>query len=903
LDLLGLVPAECTTVSIQAALQRQLDRVGAHPESDTPEADEVRLALHAAAAQLLDPQIRRLIVEQRGENLFHVEQPTTGAISGEFAGVRQQEPEPIRQSSSHSIPLPGVGRGDYQSGREPDPNAPVKKAVLVGGIVVGVFVLVMVGLILLSSPNRPVPAPAIVGSVTSAPKGIELPSSAVPSSETVALPSGNEAVFKPSAAVRSEFVDGALVVRDLRAASTKAKADPVAGLVDFRKAVARLAEWWPRYDVGIRRAADDAVLEFLYVVSEKPEASGAITELGRRAALPPIEAGQLSPEAVWPAAWATGALTRLSVERGIPRALAAGVAQALNDALGAGRSAGTLSFEGGAEAALRRMPVRLVAPSGPEQSERGSGAPRTSEEGIKRWADAVALVVGEQMEVERLLVDGLEQILLNGPEPDADRAAFEAIEVLATRIRWRAGGPARERVLEWFNDPRVSGADLRVLTSILAGKSNAEGVDATMQLSVTATPDDRALLRAQYANAWGLTKTEQRDKALERWRTVARGGYIQPGGDDDLAKAAKLVVAVRINHAARRLWLGDVTECGRLLADVESLPQTLRDIGVPSSVPPSPIPGPGPGAPIPRPPGIGFRPAGGGKTAQPNAPPIPPLGDGPWAEQYLRAERNIPVRLQRLIDAESLQMPLSRVDAAVLAEAACFASPGQVRAAAQRVVAKFADDPAIVQSMLDELPVAPKVQSVADAMARVAKAPLPKIGDPEWELAARRALVGRLLGMLAGQGPQAGIDQACALIGESYIAMAGVDSGPPDEAAPERCLRGAGQLFKLWRMEAERLPPPEQAPATLDRIERRRRSRQQIALGPVQAFAGEEVSVAEMLAYMACAERPTRAPRALAIMEDMARERRGAEHVFDQMAATERAITRLWMLRFGEVGQ
>jgi hypothetical protein len=164
-------------------------------------------------------------------------------------------------------------------------------------------------------------------------------------------------------------------------------------------------------------------------------------------------------------------------------------------------------------------------------------------------------------------------------------------------------------------------------------------------------------------------------------------------------------------------------------------------------------------------------------------------------------------------------------------------------------------------------------------------------------------LVDRLLGLLAGQGPQAGIDQAAALIAESYINMAGAESGPQDESAADRCVRGAGGLFKLWRLDADRLPPPEKAPLTLDQIDRRRRSRQQIAGGPVQAFAGEEVSVAEMLSYIVCAERPVQAARAQVIIDDMAVERRAATHIFEQMTATERAITRLWMLRFGEVGQ
>jgi hypothetical protein len=267
---------------------------------------------------------------------------------------------------------------------------------------------------------------------------------------------------------------------------------------------------------------------------------------------------------------------------------------------------------------------------------------------------------------------------------------------------------------------------------------------------------------------------------------------------------------------------------------------------------------------------------------------------------YLKAERNIPVRLHRLSEAEGLAIPLARGDAAVLVEAALFASPASVRQAAQRVVMRFGDDPSIVEACLDELPLAPRVQSVSDTLAKVAKMTLPKVGDPEWEIAARRALVDRALGLLAGQGPQAGIDQGCSIVAEAYVNMAGAEPGPSDESAADRCVRGAGQLFRLWRLEADRLPPPEKPPLSLEQIERRRRSREQIASGPMQVFAGEQASVAELFAYVVCAERPVQAAKAAGIMDDMARERRGADHVLEQMRVTEKAIARLWSLRLGE---
>ena len=59
LDLLDLSADALTDAGIVTALDRRLATLASHVECDTPEADEVRLAMHAAAAQLLDPHVRR----------------------------------------------------------------------------------------------------------------------------------------------------------------------------------------------------------------------------------------------------------------------------------------------------------------------------------------------------------------------------------------------------------------------------------------------------------------------------------------------------------------------------------------------------------------------------------------------------------------------------------------------------------------------------------------------------------------------------------------------------------------------------------------------------------------------------------------------------------------------------
>ncbi|MGP1345704.1 MAG: hypothetical protein ACTS3F_03435 [Phycisphaerales bacterium] len=56
--LLGVETDRCDAASIDAALRRRLAAIDAHPQRNTPEADELRAALHSAAAHLHHPAIR-----------------------------------------------------------------------------------------------------------------------------------------------------------------------------------------------------------------------------------------------------------------------------------------------------------------------------------------------------------------------------------------------------------------------------------------------------------------------------------------------------------------------------------------------------------------------------------------------------------------------------------------------------------------------------------------------------------------------------------------------------------------------------------------------------------------------------------------------------------------------------
>lgn len=889
--LLGIDPRQCTQAIVEAALQRQLDRLSAHPEGDTPEADEVRLALHAAAAQLLDPRVRdhlaerwRPEAERRGAN------PVAPAAPGKPAQSSQRKATVVGPRSPRDL------REEFGSRHRDDHLAKY----IVGGAVVAVALIGMViaAILVLASPPAP-PAPPVApggaGTVAGgAGSGAAAPGTVSPADDVALAPpdyseaaasaapidaSGQAGATDPNArrASRNAFVDPRKTLKELRDATAAVRTDPAAAVTRLEPVLAQLADWWASYEPGVRRACDDAVVEALYALAPSPElqeqlhamiARGALRmSTDRNDALRP----RLHADDVWPAAWSVGMLTRLTRERDLPTRLAAESIAALDSALGRGRPTLDSTFESGAAVALRHLPVLLLTDARARTSGRHDAAgPDGSTAAIRRWLEACPAIATDENGQERVLCDGLEHILLNAREPEEDLGVFEAITAVAERIKWRQGGPARGRLLDWFRDPRVSESDLRVLTAAIAGKSGAEGVDQTMILSVNPQPDDRSRLRARYASAWSI-EGAGRERASQHWLDAARATLEAAPSKNPVDQLKDAAAIARLNEAARLLWRGEGNAAESLLREAE----TVQGIG---------------------------------PLIVPQAPPVAVLtfsltgrgADGTWAERYFAAERNIPVRLQLLDELEQGGRPIGTVDAAILVQEAVIGSPIQVRYAAARLAGQLADEAAVVAAALDELPLAPKTRSTADMMERVARQTLPSITDPDWELITRRALVERLLGMLAGGSTEATMEHYATLIADSYLRAAGQEPGRGAGAAADGAHRGAELLWAAVRAEAEAVAPVTAAPIPLDQIDRRRLGRMTLASGPVQAFAAEQVSIAEASAYVAAGERPTAAKRIDAVISRMQAARRAASHVFEQIIATERAILELWLLRFAQ---
>ncbi len=976
--LLALAPEDCADETILAALERRLERLNGHPEADTPEADEVRLALHAAAAQLLDPAVRRhLIARWTGRPapappapapaprvappppsrvpsrapaellLEHEAVLTLGLFGGwnkrslrrllclahargltsealvatlRSLGTRKRPPSPpVRATSTrpptaripsppsappaptsppllgaivevtrppaiappvpgeaprsplvHPPPAPPSAPYSHQSNAAEDPGRRALRNVLltIGAAFASLTLLTLLALVLSSGRRAGAPTPTPADGGRGAQAGIQ---DAQPAPSDAASRPSPGPVRPTAPAPASTEVALLSIPRELAATPDALRVDPAGALERFTQLVLALSNEWGRLRRDQLVASHAAVVEFVYRAGASSETlQGAIAAVGQgaerlgesaRPGGPPLEASS-----IWPGVWSLGMLVRLGRERDLPASARFDLDARVSAVLGHARASSDPSFEWGAAAALLLIPRLITPPPPARENARAADGPERWE----RWAQAAeALAQADAALKARLLLAGLETVLVAGAEPTESRDVFESVAMIVGLLGWRPGDDARRWLLRAFDDRRLTSADLAAVTSALATRSAAPGVDITMVLSAGASARVRADLRDRYARVWALDSPAGQTTLAAEWSEAARAAIERSrAATDSVDRLGAAVVLARLNEAATLRWRGQTSESSALVADLAAPIDRLLELRAPT----------------------------GGAGA-------PPVGDGAWAERYYGARRAAPLRID-LLDRRSAQGGvLGPIDAEAIAAEACLGSPQEVVARARQLVAQFADSPAMAGALLELLPRLPLRPSSSALVETVARVHLPSIRDPDWPAAARRALVERLLELIAAQSDLAVIDHLARELAVSYRAMA-VDLALTPAERQEReqpaAHASAGAIVDRWRAASETLLPGSSAPGALDEITRRRAGRLAIAHGAVAAFAAEQITLAEMMAHTVAGEQPGRAERVRLVMTQLAEDRRRAAHVFEQIGAAERAITQLWLARFQE---
>jgi hypothetical protein len=974
--LLGLEAGVTDERSIAAALDARLGAVNRHPLGGIPEADEVRLALHTAAAQLMHPQVRANLLNAhraqgttpanaaskqaeppQAESQGSEEHDATEidpvlmaiAINGGvnerslrrimmISGTQGQSPEAITEDiqrrlvayshrntgsarttatgeSDGSRPASGGAtvtrppartkpsrnsHGGHAEGHDlaidrGDPGARAIKTIVVTALVVIASAsAVMVGIMLLL--NQPSTQTAGGGSTADSGASTSRPEELFPSA------GGSNLTEKPTpepeketTAAAPEADDPRSIAHRLRGYGTKVVELPEETRAALVRDVRVLSTRWMELPADEQGAAQDAIVEFLYRAPAFEIAESGVNTVLEASSLQGWNARRISAEL-----WRAGMTLRLAREKDLPAA----IRQVINErGAGAIRSDETLSFARGVQGRLATLPLEMVAPSDASGRHIPPSPAQAKEiaEAWTAWRNACKLFyASDAASLDRVLITGLETILADGPEQASDYGLADPVREIVLALSWRKDSIARPWLVASFSSTELSSADLELVTRTLASGSAAEGVNGQMILPPAADELTRLELRNAYAQAWGLSDPERRDELLEAWKTAAAAqqdaAQVDSSSDENfIGSLAGAVTKARLNLAATMIWAGLIEEPASMIQDPSSLAGGILS-RVNSSATPQ-------------------RLDDGGT-------------DGSWGVQYMIAEQRVPDRLRLLTELVRANRPLGQADAEIVVAEAFRGSPEVVRTAARDVIERWSQTAPVLFAILEESYRIPKTRANSLMIGSITLGRLPSIRDPQWYVAVRRAIVDRLLEVLASQGPDRAIDMlalelqrtctsrarptdAVLETGATTSASQPAAGDQTTTAAPPKPLvrdrRRAGPVDELqpiveleaqWRRAAGALLPTGREPITPEQIDRRLSARLALGNGPVDEFAAHHLAVVELMAFVVSLEQPTRAERVREILDELAAARRSAVHIFQQVEAAERAMLDLWRIRF-----
>jgi hypothetical protein len=929
--LLGLAPEDCTQELIIVQLQRQLKRLLAHPDAATHAADEVRLALHAAAAQLLEGVARDSRQASDAASQPPLAPPSfsgsrasasPGGLSpGQLAmeqdiiatiaqyggwnsqcmhrlgllahsrGVSQEEflgaIDAFRRTPASHQAGAGESFTSANQGASPEPPAigvpeevdPTPRVILAGTIAI-VLVLALLGgaiyLIASLTGARSTPVTGVVAGA-SAPEGgppgdgPSRPSQLFPSlGPGQAVDSGEAAPPTPGAAI-----DVASLIREMRSAIELTSSDrPAAharflGLIDAAKAT------WIRATPDQITAIQDAVVEYVYRTRGASD-EGRATLLACVAGVREVPGSGLTAEQIRAAAFSAGLVARLSRERELPVEISNLLSTLVRDDFFRALSVGDASFRGGATSACVELARRLTPDAAVTPSNSGTT------ESWQAWLECVQALGLEGSARNRLVLQALDATMRDGPEPSRSKPAFDSITALASSFTWLAKEESRGRLLRWFDDSGVSSPDLHALTLAIAAKGLAVGVDSSMVLSAGAGDAERSGLRDRFKEAWGDSTLPSRALASQQLIQAAQSALGQGPAPDPSQRLVSAVWYSRLSEAAEAVWLGVSPPPTQEAPRLSSITPATQSSGsfVYASV---------------------------------------EVSNSSWAVQYLAARSRIPERLQLLSTYIPSTDGMLAIEASILVSEAIRGSPYEVRRAAASIVRAQAAAPAFVNAFLDQCSTMPLTRENSALASSVSRGGMVSLRSPSFRVVLRRSLVERLLELLSGTEDLALVDALSAHLTESYQRRAKravdalgrdpnvaadaeeeeVEAEPDDSRTPALppLERSATTMRLAMDDEARRHLPSGRELATLDEIRHDRSSRLRAAAGRPQQFAAEQASLVDLMAYMVVAESPSQVAAVAEVLQEYSSARRNATHITQQVESGERAMLRLWLLR------
>jgi hypothetical protein len=576
------------------------------------------------------------------------------------------------------------------------------------------------------------------------------------------------------------------------------------------------------------------------------------------------------PFGVWGGAWAAGMLAEVAARPSSPDSVAAQAIDRLESmvprrALLKGR--GTSVFEGAAGAWLDRAASFLAVPS----TDATAFANRW-----ERWFDAQA-AVRKGPALEAAYIDAMGAVLGGSLAIAEAGSGSDLLGRLLGGVDWTERSAdqrrARDAMTIWFTDRNLAASRLWVLTSMLDLSYEAAWFVPEFVSDPNADAETRSKQLERIMAAWPMPKGVSAvgggvivdRKSLERWRATLKRVDEAPGS----APVDRLRLALlygRLNMAAQAFATGETDVADAELADIESELTTPRERrGVGSLTP--------------------------GKTSG---------IDGEFAAEYEAAGRNETKRIEalRALRSRPTAGDLGPRDAQLFVEEALRSSSTDVRSLAQDILAdRFASGPTVLLEVLDQLATGSLPDSVVTMIEEVTSEKFDDARGDERVRRVRLALIRRLLEFETSDAraiDSLSRDLAASFVERGRLFRIGFEEPPPELSAEAAASRLADQ----WRVKAGSIFLADPFPATLDELDRRRTVRRRLVEGAVQACAAELGSLIELVAAVAVADRPSMRAQAATVLQDCFDRRAKASSAIDQILELERGIARIYDLWF-----
>lgn len=859
--ILGLPVGEVTEAEIEAAKLTQLARIDAHPERHTPAADDARLAVHVAAAQLADPKLR--------------------------AQARVEDQSPARPATKTAIPAaPQIHAGNVPASWAAFAKQAGPVLAHAGGGI-NRRSLPLLGLLAarhgVAIEDVPLALRAGVAQRSQAPVAYHAEPAPHGQDEGAPHSPGRDAItilFVLLATIASVL----LVVRGfstvyLNAASRDqepaAQADP--SLAPLPEVALDTQNDTPPQDplqavtaaAGI--APGDPERAVLWLEQSFPQVADqwlVLTPTRREQAV--REVAQ-----VVRGAWSRSLL----LDRVISVVRNAASANGLGQRLAAVEIASDLDRTADLPAAARPA-ISLLIGDIPGHAEGDEPSLlvmlRSHVDLLSATADPAAfsdwlsilseISTDDQITGER--IRAIDRTLTQHDHPS--RLLSPVLRSLTRGLSTSSDAPLVKWIPRAFRNPAVSSAELYELTKVIASLDPLDAIDSTSVLPIDAPTDERTRLRARF-EAYADPNLVVRDRKIVRaWAGLARS-TLRRIANEGQAPSAEV-------NLERAVMLSRLTEAATWISDEDHAGEIIRDLRAPFSA-----------------------------LSHSGDDDLPDdLFDGgselDFVTRYERVRRTPSQLLALLLEAQSFDGSIAAPVAEIIAEEALLGTDRDSRDAAFVTVFALASEPVMLNAVLETLPRADRGPQTSEIIEEITGVPMPSIEDPDWPRAIRAAVLKRLLESLSQRGPTRSISTLASLLDVSYAARA-ADENPSSPRAGSTAEVSAAHLYAEAFRIASGLPSPIAFELSIEDIGRRARGREAIARGRVETFAARQASLFSVNAYTLAVEEPALSREIADLHAEIMRARRRASSLTEQISLVERGLVELWLIRFGERAQ